>query len=289
MKVGVYAANISKHLGGGYTFQDTILEELLKTQSKHEFNIYYENANYSFNDVITANKVELVWFPNTYCIPVKLPFIMTVLDIEHRMQPYFPEVSYTGWTWEDREEFFKNTKKASYVVTGTHIAKQQLMQFYGIPSERISILPHPTPTFALYADTTKVSKTFEANLSKNYIFYPAQFWPHKNHIGLLYALKVLNEKYHMNMSLVLSGTDKGNLQYIKSVVQQLGLEDKVQFLGFVSTHELVYLYKHAFALVYVSFYGPENLPPLETFALCCPVVASIIQLAIQHLKATTNF
>ena len=38
--------------------------------------------------------------------------------------------------------------------------------------------------------------------------------------------------------------------------------------------DLVALYRHAFALAYVTFFGPENLPPLEAFGLGCPVVAS---------------
>jgi glycosyltransferase involved in cell wall biosynthesis len=34
------------------------------------------------------------------------------------------------------------------------------------------------------------------------------------------------------------------------------------------------LYKNALALVYLSFFGPENLPPLEAFSVGCPVIAS---------------
>jgi hypothetical protein len=40
----------------------------------------------------------------------------------------------------------------------------------------------------------------------------------------------------------------------------------VRFLGFVPRSDLVMLYRHAFALAYVTFFGPENLPPLEVRA-----------------------
>jgi glycosyltransferase involved in cell wall biosynthesis len=46
------------------------------------------------------------------------------------------------------------------------------------------------------------------------------------------------------------------------------------FPGFVSQHELVVLYRNAVALAYVTYFGPENLPPLEAMAAGCPVVAS---------------
>src|SRR4029077_6307306 len=34
------------------------------------------------------------------------------------------------------------------------------------------------------------------------------------------------------------------------------------------------LYQNALCLCYVSFFGPENLPPLEAFGLRCPVIAA---------------
>ena len=34
------------------------------------------------------------------------------------------------------------------------------------------------------------------------------------------------------------------------------------------------MYKNALALSYVSFGGPENLPPLEAFSVGCPVIAT---------------
>jgi glycosyltransferase involved in cell wall biosynthesis len=46
------------------------------------------------------------------------------------------------------------------------------------------------------------------------------------------------------------------------------------FVGFVSQPDLITLYRKAVALVFPSFFGPENFPPLEAFALGCPVIAS---------------
>jgi glycosyltransferase involved in cell wall biosynthesis len=48
----------------------------------------------------------------------------------------------------------------------------------------------------------------------------------------------------------------------------------VHFLGFVEEDDLVALYQHAHALTYMSYFGPENLPPLEALALGCPVIAA---------------
>ena len=47
--------------------------------------------------------------------------------------------------------------------------------------------------------------------------------------------------------------------------------------------ELAVLYRRALALTYVSFFGPENLPPLEAFALGCPVIAADVPGAREQL------
>lgn len=52
------------------------------------------------------------------------------------------------------------------------------------------------------------------------------------------------------------------------------LEDNVSILGFVSDGQLVYLYKHAVAMVMPTYFGPTNIPPLEAMALGCPVIVS---------------
>ena len=41
--------------------------------------------------------------------------------------------------------------------------------------------------------------------------------------------------------------------------------------------ELVALYRQAVALTFVTYFGPDNIPPLEAFALGCPVIASAVE------------
>src|SRR6266480_5488652 len=78
-----------------------------------------------------------------------VPFLVIVWDLQHRLQPFFPEVD-SGDEWQRRENFFSQVlKRAAYVVTATDTGKKEVQMFYGIPDERIRILPHPTPRFAL--------------------------------------------------------------------------------------------------------------------------------------------
>lgn len=220
-------------------------------------------------------QIEFVWSLSPGLIVSDLPYMVTVLDLQHRLQPWFPEVS-KGGQWDRREaQISRSLRRASFVIVGTESGRREVEGFYQVPSDRIRILPHPTPGFALGAGQPEPSKLPEKlGIPPGYILYPAQFWPHKNHTNLLLAIHDLRVRHHITLPVVLVGSDHGNLIHIKQFTDELGLSDQVHFLGFVEQADLINLYRNAFALAYLSFFGPENLPPLEAFALGCPVIAS---------------
>lgn len=73
---------------------------------------------------------------------------------------------------------------------------------------------------------------------------------------------------------MLVGSERNYLQHINEIIQEKVLQDNVSILGFVSDEQMIYLYKHAVALVMPSYFGPTNIPPLEAMALGCPVIVS---------------
>ena len=196
----------------------------------------------------------------------------TVWDLQHRTHPWFPEVSAMG-EWDGREVgFAAYLRRASIVITGTQLGAQQISRFYQVESERIKILPHPTPSFAIEcAKLPQHQLPPELDASSKFFFYPAQYWAHKNHAGLIRAFSKFDEGSEIKVKLVFVGSDKGNRAYLESLATIFGIADRVLFLGFVERKHLVALYQHAIALIYPSFSGPENLPPLEAFAMNCPV------------------
>jgi glycosyltransferase involved in cell wall biosynthesis len=233
---------------------------------------------------LSTKKIDLTWSFVPSCPTMEIPYITTVWDLQHRLQPYFPEVSLEG-EWQTREQFFKEIlQRATYIITGTEQGKREVEKFYNIASERIKILPFPKPELNLISENKQNSSIFKKyNIPSNYLFYPAQFWPHKNHITILLAVKLLKDCHNLTFPVVFVGSDKGNQDYIKNKVKELNLSDQVHFLGFVSQEDLITLYCHAFALIFMSFFGPDNLPPLESFSLDCPVIASDIPGAKEQL------
>lgn len=222
-----------------------------------------------------------MWFIVPLYMPVEVPFIFTMWDYAHRDHPYFPEVAQAG-EWEARENYYTGVlKKAAYILIGTEAGKEELAAYYNLKKDRIRVIPFSTPQldFVPADDTARA----EVLCHKPYILYPAQFWPHKNHIIILKAIKILRDSYAITLPVVFCGSDKGNLEYIKEKTEEYSLKDSVHFLGFVSLPELIRLYKDAFALVYATYFGPANLPPLEAMSLGCPVIASDISGASEQL------
>lgn len=231
-----------------------------------------------------AHGVDLIWCLAAGTPTRTVPYVTTIWDLQHRLQPVFPEVN-SADEWANRERFFSHEiGQAAVVIVGTNAGQSEVERLYGVPPERFRKLPHPTPSFALDAPAGSDAEALARHgLQPGYVFYPAQFWAHKNHVGLLQALKVLRDDHGVSLPAVFVGSDKGNQAHVRQVAERLGLTSQIHFLGFVSRSDLVALYRQAFALAYVTFFGPENLPPLEAFALGCPVVASAVSGAGEQL------
>lgn len=324
MKVGIFLGNYKPEAGGGYTFENEVFQSLVELSSKthHTFVLFgwskeppqelsFENIEYislprdfvrsklsqiairffkiedrtELEKFILMSGVEIMWYLTPLvCLTKELPYITIVWDLQHRIQPFFPEVSTRG-QWDSRERSYSIIlRRASVVIAGTKAGKNEIERFYQVSSDCIRILPHPTPRVAPDATPSDGKQVLaKYNLPDGYLFYPANFWSHKNHVGLLLAVKLLSDKYNLVFPVVFVGSDHGNLQYIKQRVAKLNLSTQVHFLGFIPREDLLSLYRNAFALTYLTFFGPENLPPLEAFALGCPVIASNVSGAQEQL------
>jgi len=225
--------------------------------------------------------VDLMWFPTPMYEPVDAPYVVTIWDLEHRLHPYFPELGQQG-EWQARERAFGDAlRRATYVVTGTEVGRDEIVRFYNVDASRIRLLPHPTPRFALEG-ANGTSPTLTSKVGSPYVLYPAQFWSHKNHVGLLGGIAELRKRGR-TVHAALVGSDKGNQARVRERAAELGIADQIHLLGFVERSELVALYRNAAALAYTSLCGPENLPPLEAMALGCPVINSDIPGAREQL------
>jgi glycosyltransferase involved in cell wall biosynthesis len=303
MKVGLFTKSVPETVGGGHVLRDDVARAAVDFKGRHHFEIVtlphrpsrsrlvrpfrrllprrrpLEEALF---EEVRKQQIDVLWFNHFKPIDAGVPYILNIFDMQHRLQPWFPEVSENG-LWDQREKTWSRAVlRASIVTVGSEEAKEQISFFYGVPLERIHAIPLPTPQSAIDGAATAPVADGGALLREKYgikgdfLYYPAQFWAHKNHVNLLHAIRLLRDEHGILVRLALTGSNQGNQDYIEKIASNLGLGDDVHFLGFVPREDVLALYRNALALAFVSFFGPENLPPLEAMALECPVVLSDI-------------
>ena len=233
------------------------------------------------SDALRTAGAQCAWMLGGSLVPVDLPYVATIWDLQHRVQPWFPEVS-AGGEWRERERLYREfIRRASAIVVGTAAGAGEVRGAYGEPAGGTHVIPLPTPSFALFAGARPRLRR-PVDLPPHYLFYPAQFWAHKNHITAVRVLDALRSLPDAP-DLVFVGTDKGTLKHVMHEAEALGVARRVHALGFVDRERLIALYQHAEALLYPSLFGPDNLPPLEAMALGCPVIAARVNGADEQI------
>lgn len=264
----ILEVNGFKYLNLNYYKNHVLLGKRIKNKIKRKLGIATSVSFSKFDAAAKDIGIDMFWFTMPGIYDCSYPYIYTVWDLGHRRNPFFPEVSRSGWMWECREQTFrKMLYKASYILTGNKEGKKEILENYPVPPQKIIISPFPVAEFCHNSERTP-----DFPLPEDFFFYPAQFWPHKNHIVILDALVYLRDVYNMAPSVIFTGSDKGNRQYIESKVIEYNLSEQVLFTGLVDDEVMKYLYTHAVAMIFASLMGPNNMPPIEATYLNCPVI-----------------
>jgi glycosyltransferase involved in cell wall biosynthesis len=228
---------------------------------------------YYINQKLKKQNVDLVYYIQPTCKIQDFPFIVQNWDLSFHSMYSFPEVinhkSYKVWN-----RFHTHyLKKALFVFSESEAGKEELAKYLNLNTLKIFVTPI-FPNESLLQSEADVDILAEHHLLKNqYFFYPAQFWAHKNHYNLLRAFREF-KAIVPSFKLVFTGSDKGNLKYIKELIREFNLDDDVKIAGFVSENQLKALYENAAALVMPTFLGPTNMPLLEAYSLGCKVICS---------------
>jgi len=230
----------------------------------------------SIEKQLANEQIDLVYFLGPDIVShglTNIPYIFTLWDLGHLDILEFPEISYDG-KFDIRE--FTNTrslKKSYKVIVDSEWGKQNVIKKYNLDEKRIEVFKF-LPNIKINKTETTVRIKEKYKIKNDYIFYPANFWAHKNHMYILKAIKILREKKHIDIDVIFSGSDQGNLEYILNKAKEFKINDLIHYIGFVPNEEMPSLYKQSLSLVMPTYLGPTNVPPLEAFAYETPVCYS---------------
>lgn len=227
---------------------------------------------------LNRHLIDFVYYLTPGPIPsVKSSFVVCHWDIGHCSTYPFPEIE-SGFN--GRYKYYNiRILQAMLVFAESEAGKRELLKYTPLGEHKIRVVP----IFGGGLVDLKIDENSSKRIlkkwcihEKGYFLYPAQYWAHKNHVGLLNGFSRYVKKYS-DVKLVLCGSDKGNKKYVYDMIHRLGLDNNVLLCGFVSDEELAVLYRNALALVMASYFGPTNMPPIEALDFGTPVVCSDIE------------
>jgi glycosyltransferase involved in cell wall biosynthesis len=192
----------------------------------------------------------------------------------HRYEKHFPEAG-SSTQYRSREKHYQRMCiHSKAVLVDSEIGKQQSVESYHPNPDKIYVLPFVPPGYIHQIDES-VNIFSIYNIPDKYIFYPAQFWEHKNHKALIRAM-ALNKEKGIDLNLVFVGEKKNAFNSINDLITELCLNKSITILDYIPDNHIPLFYRYARAMIMPTFFGPTNIPPLEAFATGCPAAVSNI-------------
>ena len=202
-------------------------------------------------------------------------FAYTLHDLQEFLHPQ--RFSWREKTWR-RNVHVRLSRNAARIICEFNYVKSDIVRIFRAPDNKVAVIAAP-PLREVFGECSSVELEkirSRLGLPNRFVFYPAaQFWIHKNHLRLIDAFKqVVSED--PDLKLVLTGNKSNEYATVMQKVEEAGLTDNVQHLGFVEQADLQAIYYLAAALVMPSLYESVSIPIYEAFQAGTPVAASNI-------------
>lgn len=159
----------------------------------------------------------------------------------------------------------RQLRRCEAVFTVSETTKHDIAETYGYPLDAIHVVPNGV-------DTTVFKPAARPQPRQPFLLIVGAAYPHKNVDELIDMAHLWKDRYRL---LIASCRGKYR-EHLEQRVRERGLEEKVEFLAYVSLADLVTLYQTCSAFVYPSKWEGFGIPPLEAMACGAPVIASDI-------------
>jgi len=165
---------------------------------------------------------------------------------------------------------------ADWILTGSEFNRQELIQHYHVPPDRIAVTPSAVDrvTFRPLDPEGRAAARRRLGLERDYFLCVGTLQPRKNVPVVIDAMHRLPAGRMRECDLVLAGRLDWKGQSLLRLVADRGLDARVRYFGAVDAETLVALYNGALGLVLPSLYEGFGLPILEAMSCGCPVVSS---------------
>lgn len=239
--------------------------------------ILIDHATYGktiFSSIVQEG-ISLYFCPLLVIDPVliHIPTVVCIPDMQHEYFPEFFTDEILAWR---RLHFKASADAATGILTLSHYSAETISAKLGVSSDKVHAV-HLAADDAFGVTTTLAEKDrvrAKYALPEIFGYYPANTWPHKNHLCLLDALVAYRTAHGSPPVIVLTGAMTTGSDPLTKEVCQRDLQDFVRFIGYVPHEDLPVLYQCAQFLVFPSLFEGFGLPVVEAMMSDCPVICS---------------
>lgn len=201
------------------------------------------------------------------------PFVFTLHDLQERYFPEYFSFAQRLWrAWSNRVL----TQRAAGVICESNHVRLDIEKFLHVDASRIFVIPGPPASELLSAnvDERALSRVKALlSLPDEYVLYPAQFFPHKNHVNLVRALALVGDRFP-RAHLIFTGDRRYEYRRVFSCAERLGVSERVRHVGYLDTASLAAVYRMAKCIAIPTLFESISIPMYEAFALGVPVCIS---------------
>ena len=209
-----------------------------------------------------------VFFTPAHYAPrrISIPSVVTIHDLSYFYYPgdFLKRDLYKLKNWTEY-----SIKNASHLIAVSQTTKNDIMKFYDIPEEKISMIYN-----GFEKHTINSHQSLPHDLDTNpFILNVGTLQPRKNIATVIRAFAKFH-KYYRPYKLVIVGKTGWLYDDLFKLASDLDLLDYVLFVGYAPDEELASYYKKAFCYVTASLYEGFGIPVLEAMSYGCPVISS---------------
>lgn len=224
--------------------------------------------------LLGEKEIDLLFCPftaPTYAEP-GIPVVSIFYDLQHLAYPQF----FNSHELEVRDHTLDQVRqRVESIICISEYSRQTLLAHLEISPERTYAVPVCIHT-RLKKNGASLMQLEELQLKdRPFLFYPANFWPHKNHRMLLTAYNILLRRNpDLELDLVFTGALTQPEKELREAVDVMGLKKRVHFLGYLSDEQLSAVFQGCQFLIFPSLYEGFGIPLLEAFIFGKPVLCS---------------